>query len=140
MLSILTILAIVFAQYPLMQEDFNSNHVIADALYESLRRLFWCIAMSWIIVTCLTDHGGVVNKFLALPVWTPISRLSYSIYLLHLPLQLIYLSSNRTPQYFSNYRAIFKFTGDFSMAFFFAFLWALAFEYPVLNLIAIHLQ
>lgn len=80
------------------------------------------------------------SSYLALPLWMPISKLSYCIYLLHLPLQLIYLSSIRTPQYFTNYRAILKFFGDFSIAFLFAFLWALAFEYPVLNLIAIHLQ
>ncbi|CAO1408310.1 unnamed protein product [Diamesa hyperborea] len=139
-LSISTILAIIFAQYPLMQEDFNSNHILADAFYESLRHFCWCIAVSWIILACLLDYGGVVNKFLSLPVWMPISKLSYCIYLLHLPLQLIYLSSIRTPQYFTNYRAILKFFGDFSMAFVFAFVWALAFEYPVLNLIAIHLQ
>lgn len=144
-----------------MQEDFNSNHIIADALYESLRHFCWCIALSWIILACLLNYGGVMNKFLcnniiylsilnlflksrlsylALPLWMPISKLSYCIYLLHLPLQLIYLGSIRTPQYFTNYRAILKFFGDFSMAFLFAFLWALAFEYPVLNLIAIHLQ
>lgn len=141
-----------------MQENFNKNHIIADALYESLRHFCWCIAVSWIILACLLD-GGVVNKFLcnnlfislvlisevlfiflALPLWMPISKLSYCIYLLHLPLQLIYLSSIRTPQYFTNYRAILKFFGDFSIAFLFAFIWSLAFEYPVFNLMGIYLQ
>jgi peptidoglycan/LPS O-acetylase OafA/YrhL len=95
------------------------------------------MAIGWIILACHLSYGGIVNKFLSLSFWLPISKLSYCIYLIHLPIQLIYLGTIRQPQFFSNFRAVYKFFGDFGITFFVAFAWALMFEYPTLNIIKI---
>lgn len=132
-----TMLTIIFAQYPLHQENFKEISPFADATYSSLHGIFWCLAMAWVIIACHLTNNGVVERFLSLSVWLPISKLSFCIYLMHIPVQFIYLSSIRTPAYVSYLRALYKFFGDFSVTFFIAFAWALLFEYPTLNIIAI---
>lgn len=133
--SILLLLTVILSQYPLQQENFEDNPLIADAFYDAFKRIAWCLALTWIIIACQLNYGGIINRFLSLPVWLPISKLSFCIYLIHLPIQLIYLGSIRSPQYFSNFRAFYKFFGDFSVSFFVSFAWSLMFEYPTLNLI-----
>lgn len=135
-LSVSTMLAVIIGQYPLQQENFKENPLIADAAYDAMKRISWCLSLSWIILACHLSYGGIVRQFLSLSIWLPISKLSFSIYLVHLPVQLIYLASIRTPQFFSNFQAFYKFFGDFGMSFFVAFAWALMFEYPTLNIIA----
>lgn len=134
-LSLLGISAVIFGQYPLHQENFKENLVLADAFYESFKRMSWCLSLGWIIIACHFSIGGFVKQFLSLPIWLPISKLSFCMYLIHVPIQLIYLSSIRSPQFFSNFRAIYKFFGDFGVSFNAAYVWALLFEYPTLNII-----
>ena len=135
--TITVLLIIIFGQFHLQQENFQGNPLYADAIYESLRRVFWAICISWVIFACIHGYGGFVNQFLSLPVWIPISKLSFCIYLLHLPIQLLFLSSIRNPQYFSNLRATHKFLGDLSITFMISICWSLAFEHPIMNLISI---
>lgn len=135
-LSLSTLLGIVFAQHPLQQENFVENALVADALYDALKRISWCMSIGWIVIACHLSQGGIIKRFLSLPVWFVISKLSFCMYLTHLPIQLVLLASIRSPQYFSNFRAIHKFFGDFGLAFVVSFAWALMFEYPALNVIA----
>lgn len=135
--SILGILFVTFGHYPMHQENYKDNPLVFDALFDSMKRICWCMSIGWVILACHLSYGGIVKRFLSLPIWLPISRLSFCMYLMHLPIQLIYLSSIRSPQYFSNFRAIHKFFGDFGVGFIVAFIWALMFEYPTLNIIGI---
>lgn len=109
----------------------------ADALYESCKRVAWASAVAWIIFACMNDSGGIVNKFLCLPVWLPISRLSYCIYLLHFLIQDLFVSTLREPVINGDIRTFHIFCGDFSIAFIVAVVWSLAFEYPVRNILEI---
>lgn len=133
-------LGIIFGQYPLQQLDYEDNPLISDALYDSCARVAWAIALAWIIVACLNDYGGIATRFLNLSFWRPISRLSYCIYLLHVPIQNIYLSSVRAPLFFSEFGALQKFCGDILMTILAAIVWSLAFEYPVMNLLKVFIK
>lgn len=136
-LSCTAILAVTFGQYPLQQKNFKDNPLVADAIYDSFKRITWCLALGWMILACHLNHGGIVKRFLSLPIWLPISKLSFCIYLIHMPVQLVFMSSIRSPQYFSNFRAIYKFFGDFGVSFLVAFIWSMMFEHPTLNIITI---
>lgn len=54
-----------------------------------------------IIHACITGHGGPVNSFLSLPMWRPLSRLTYAIYLIHMPIMMLTTGSLKRPIYFS---------------------------------------
>ncbi|KAG5680166.1 hypothetical protein PVAND_009691 [Polypedilum vanderplanki] len=136
-LSIGMIFTIIFIQYPLHQLNFKEISIFYDATYDSFKSILWCVSLMWIIIACKLNYGGIIKRFLSLSIWLPISKLSFCIYLIHLPIQVIYLSSIRYPQYFTDFRAIYKFFGDFCMTIFFAFAWVLLFEYPTLNILKI---
>ena len=57
---------------------------------------------------CFALFTGVVNGFLSHPVWQPISRLTYSTYLLALPLQSIlhYNTSQGGAYYFTHLNTV----------------------------------
>jgi peptidoglycan/LPS O-acetylase OafA/YrhL len=140
MLCIAGILGVIIGQYPLQQTSFADNSVHADASYSAFRRISWCVSVSWIIIACHQNRGGIVKKFLSLSIWLPISKLSYCIYLVHLPIQLVFLSSMRVPQYFTDIRAFHNFLGDFGLGMIVAFGWALMFEYPSMRLVKLLIE
>ncbi|XP_067132752.1 nose resistant to fluoxetine protein 6-like [Centruroides vittatus] len=52
---------------------------------------FMCIiGLSWTCVACITGHGGVVNRFLSMKVFTIFDRLNAWVYVLH-PLIILYI-------------------------------------------------
>jgi peptidoglycan/LPS O-acetylase OafA/YrhL len=51
--------------------------------YNGLHRLGWCICLGWVILACQKGAGGPVNAVLSWPAWTPLARISYSMYLIH---------------------------------------------------------
>lgn len=131
MLTVVSMLTVIFVQYPLLQENYQEINPIADAFYESFKRLFWCLAVGWIIIACHQSYGDLVKRFLSLSVWLPISKLSFAIYLIHIPVIFVHISSVRAPQYFSHFTVIMTFFGYFGVTFFIAFAWALMFELPI---------
>lgn len=96
---------VIFANYPLQQ--LNTTATPEEfAFYDAYSRVFWSIALCYIIFTCVHGHGGLINKFLSHPLWQPLSRLSYSIYLLHLVVMMITTASIKSPLHFSELNAV----------------------------------
>lgn len=59
-LSISTLIAIVVLIQPLRQPIDNQSSLMANAFYIAFHRLFWAIAISWIIFACqVLKTGGV---------------------------------------------------------------------------------
>ncbi|XP_001656258.2 nose resistant to fluoxetine protein 6 [Aedes aegypti] len=124
---------IVGAHY--VNQPFPNTHAqIFDALYESLKHVVWAFGVAWIIFACTNGYGGPVNSVLSLSIWQPLGRLSYCLYLLHLPMQTVLTASTRTTRYFSDLRAIHTFWGDFSLTLLASVGWTLCFEIPFANL------
>lgn len=104
-ISLALMATVVFANYPLLQPDRESS-VLAHGFYDSLSRVAWAIALCYIIFACIHGYGGPVNWFLSYPAWQPISRLCYSIYLLHFPVILVFQATMKTTPYFSEVTAV----------------------------------
>lgn len=98
-------LTIVFGIY-FMQQPTAPISVLGSAFYDSLSRIAWPMSLSWIIFACVHGYGGPANWLLSLLQWQPLARLSYSMYLLHLPVQLLLTASMRTAGSFSNFSAV----------------------------------
>lgn len=96
---------VIFANYPLVQLT-KSVPVIDHALYESLSRVAWAIALCYIIFACVHNYGGPINWFLSHPLWQPLSRLCYAIYLIHFPVVLVFQGTLKTSPYFSEAIAV----------------------------------
>eukprot|EP00731_Ephydatia_muelleri_P010596 Em0005g1182a len=66
-----------------------------NASYIMLSRLAWGVGLGCVTYACHSGHGGWVNTFLSLGFWVPLSRLTFSAYLVH-PIVLGVLISGYT--------------------------------------------
>jgi peptidoglycan/LPS O-acetylase OafA/YrhL len=129
-ITLATLMAVVFGPYPVHRPQLNET-VLQSALYHSLSRVAWSIAIAWLIFACTHGYGGLIHWLLAHPMWQPLARLSFCIYVLHLPIQIVLLASEKQSIYLSDIRMAHKFWGDFGFAMLLATVWSLAFEMPV---------
>lgn len=56
-LSIFAFLTVIFGIIP-FQTEGNDIPVIYHALYKSLSRYVWALALSWVIFACVVGRGG----------------------------------------------------------------------------------
>ena len=124
-------LIVVYGLYPY----FNGSDIELwmAACYNSLSRVAWGLCVCWVIFSCLNGtEGGVVNSFLSLPVWVPLGRLTYSVYLIH-PIILVVLStSRRTPIYADDINISVLYCAVVIGCYGFGFLITLLFESPIM--------
>ncbi|KAJ8316917.1 hypothetical protein KUTeg_004821 [Tegillarca granosa] len=83
----------------------NGEHILSrdvSALYNATSRTVWGACVCWVIVSCVTGHGGFVNTILSWSALVPLSRLTYCAYLVHPVLMFWYYFSLRQPLYFTD--------------------------------------
>ena len=81
MVSLTTLGLMVFGDYGTNSNYYPMN-LASRVLYDSLSRIIWSLAMSFIIYACITSYGGVVHEFFEWNVWVPLSKLSLCAYLI----------------------------------------------------------
>lgn len=131
-----TLLAIVMPAIVFAGSQSNSipNSVtrpIQFALYETLGRIVWSIAMCYVIFACIHSSGGPINSFLSLSMWQPLAKLSYGIYLVHSTILTAITASTKTPQYFNEFTEFQNFISFFVLSTLVAIPLTLAFELPI---------
>ncbi|XP_046748813.1 uncharacterized protein LOC124412735 [Diprion similis] len=117
--------------------SYNSNYaynLTVEILYAALLRPCWSIAIAWIIYACIHGHGGPITRFLSLPFFLPLSRLTYCIYLVHFVVQLAKNSASQLPTLFSNFVLFNGFLSDLLLSIPLAFIFSLFIESPVIVL------
>ncbi|XP_050710957.1 nose resistant to fluoxetine protein 6-like [Eriocheir sinensis] len=135
--ALATMSAVVFgiADY----NDFSTaNHEYNGAvsiLYGGLHRLAWGAALAWLVFACHMGYGGPANSLLAHPFWQPLSRLTYTTFLIALNMQiLLYGHTPQVPLYYSNTNKIMETAGTILLSGCGAVLLSLLVEAPVLGL------
>lgn len=109
--------------------------VFWSSLYNSLARPVWSFGVCLVILLCSFGYGGWINKFLSCSVFNVLIRLNYSIYLVHMLILYVFVSSNfKAPLYLSLEKVFHEFWGDYAFSFFLAILWTLMFESPIIAL------
>nr|XP_023019749.1 nose resistant to fluoxetine protein 6-like [Leptinotarsa decemlineata] len=102
------------------------------AVFYSLMRPAWCIGLSWIVYSSFHGYGGIVDWFLARPIFQILGKLSYCMYLVH-GLVIVYNIGNiRTRQYFSILNGFYQWCSHVIVSVALAFVWTLAFESPLM--------
>lgn len=49
-------------------------------------RVPWSLSIGYIIFACVNGQADIINRFLSHPLWQPLSRLSFNIYIIHIGL------------------------------------------------------
>ena len=62
-------------------DEFSKSQTI---MYLMFNGPAWSIGLSIIIYICNTGYGGVVNSYLSWPVWEPLAKMTFGVYLCHI--------------------------------------------------------
>ncbi|XP_066945965.1 nose resistant to fluoxetine protein 6-like [Macrobrachium rosenbergii] len=136
LLATATGLAVVFGMYDYNQFNQYPGYNWADSIfYGSLHRLAWGLALAWVVFACHYGYGGAVNGFLSHPSWQPLSRLTYCMFLVALPLQtILFLYCFFYPSHFSHLDKVLQTVGVLFISGIGAVLLSLCSEAPVMSL------
>lgn len=103
---------------------------VACAFYFSLSRVVWSVAVCWLIVSCHLRPDKLINRFLSIRVFAWLSKLTYSVYLIH-PIMLTFYFYTQTQSITVNHSNIFFFASLATIfSFVLAFLINLIIEVP----------
>ncbi|VDN60190.1 unnamed protein product [Dracunculus medinensis] len=76
---------IFFSIYGLYPISMRWNWPLYYLLYGAIHRTTFAVGMAWIIFVCHTGKAEFINSFFSLKIFLPLSSLSYSVYLSHMP-------------------------------------------------------
>ncbi|XP_015599963.1 nose resistant to fluoxetine protein 6 [Cephus cinctus] len=107
---------------------------IEAAIYSSLHRAMWSLGTGWVLVACITDNAGPVKTFLTWKPLTPISRLTYSAYLINGLIELHNVATIRSPEYLNNFSLFKEILAHITLTFGGAVILSTMFESPILAL------
>ena len=71
----------------------NSINMYDAMMYNTFHRIAWNGAVAWVILSCVKGYGGMVNEFLSWPAFAPLSRLTFSAYLIHMQILTMFSTS-----------------------------------------------
>ncbi|XP_075234644.1 nose resistant to fluoxetine protein 6-like isoform X2 [Lycorma delicatula] len=132
-LAVLFCTGAMFGEALFIQQDYLQYPII-EPLYKAFYRNFWALGFAWIIYACHTGHGGWVNNFLSSYMFHPLSRISYSFYLVHIIGQFLQYRYVYVPRHYSDITQFSLLAGDVVIAVIFAVILHLTVEAPTLNL------
>lgn len=99
-------------------------------VYQSLSRTVWCLSMGWLFFLCMTNRGGIVNKILSWPIWSPLAKLNYGTYLIHLTIIFIMFANQRIPFYYQSHLVVNNFVSHIFFSYLAAILIVIFIETP----------
>ena len=70
-----------------------------DVSYQMFSRLTWSLGVTIVIFACHNGYGWIVNDFLSMKLWIPLSRLTFVTYLVHGIVLFMLLFTRREPFY-----------------------------------------
>ncbi|KXJ73198.1 hypothetical protein RP20_CCG016320 [Aedes albopictus] len=122
---------IIFANYQIHTTNVDDFSHVIDAFYEPLSRSVLAVCVMWIILACVNGKGGLLDEFLGAAMWQPLSRLSFTMYLLHvLLLVMASIAPSKTSAYFSVIDMFYRIWGAIGLTTSVTLLWSAIFEVP----------
>ena len=86
------------------------------------------------LFACHHGYGGPINSFLSMPFWIPLSRLTYTAYLVHPIVLIAIISSERDSFYYTDVTITVYIAGTTILSYAAAALVSTFVEFPVANL------
>lgn len=83
---------------------------VLNSLLIALKRPTWSITICWMIFACEMGLAGDINTFLSLSTFQVLSKLGYSIYLIHVSWMFLSNFSRSTPIHFTFQTAVSVYT------------------------------
>ncbi|CAH1248349.1 Hypp8112 [Branchiostoma lanceolatum] len=133
--AIASALAVVFGLYGVYNGAVLSYSV--NMFFIAIHRSVWAMALGWMVVACYHGYGGVVNTVLSWTFWMPLSRLTYSAYLIHPIVMFVTYHTAESTLHLSTLNVIHYFLGHMMLSYGLAVLVFVTVESPTMNLLKI---
>ncbi|XP_044763413.1 nose resistant to fluoxetine protein 6-like [Coccinella septempunctata] len=130
-LTLVGIIGCIFDGYKLIR---NTDNQWTDGIYMGFNRSAWSISISLLIFLCSTNNGGPIQTFLSLPLFQVVSKLTYSMYLVHYIVILCVNAASRTELHFSNFTITTYFITYFVITLTISVFYSLIFESPMITI------
>ncbi|CAN7937295.1 unnamed protein product, partial [Ixodes hexagonus] len=93
-------LTTVFVRYDFNRGEYSNEEWVKVSL-AFWDRIIWGTFLAILTFFCATGSGGVAQKFLSWGAFVPLSRLSFGIYLVHIPWYFVTSNARRELMYWS---------------------------------------
>ena len=129
--------AVVFGLYDDVQ-NLQKGKIpgeVESVFYESLARIAWSLSLTIQILLCQCGLGGFINSLLSWSGWQILSRLTYSVFLLHLGLMTVLFGQMRHSFFLNpDFEFAVFYLGVLAMSYLSAAVLYLTVEQPVANI------
>ncbi|CAH1800194.1 unnamed protein product [Owenia fusiformis] len=126
---------LVFVKYDDIREwapGWTNDGTVA---YQTVASPLWGVCLAWILFACCTGNGGFINSILSYGLWKPLSRLTYTTFLVHPIIIFSYVFNRRQLIYIDKKNQMVMFCGHVMYSFGFALLLHLLVEAPIMNIV-----
>ncbi|XP_014788954.2 nose resistant to fluoxetine protein 6 [Octopus bimaculoides] len=96
-MATISAVAVLYGVYNIQNGAVVSQAV--SVFYITVHRTVWGLCLGWVIYACYTGYGGFVNTILSWKALIPLSRLTYTAYLIHPIVLFFYFLSQMYPTY-----------------------------------------
>ncbi|KAJ8921442.1 hypothetical protein NQ315_003060 [Exocentrus adspersus] len=111
-----------------------------SAVYMGISRTLWGVGIAWVLIACCTGNARLLEQFLSFRGFVPLSRLTYSVYLLNpLVANMLYLGSQAPLQSSATGFTLVSF-GVALLSFLMAYIFSVTIEFPFASLTKMILQ
>ena len=73
-----------------------------NVTYYMFSRFVWGLCLAIVVFVCHNGYGGVINRFLSMPFWVPLSRMTFNAYLVHEIILFVMYSEFRSTTYYTD--------------------------------------
>lgn len=105
-----------------------------NVLYYMFSRFTWGVTLALVVFVCHNGYGGVINRFLSLPIWIPLSRMTFNVYLVHEMIMILLFSELRQTYYYTDATMCIHFISIVVLSYGAAAVISVFVEYPLSNL------
>lgn len=116
------------------KKDYDDWSNIEQSLVFALGPFVWSLATAYLIYTFMSKQGGWAGWILSRPMWVPLARLTYQVYLVHPCLVALMTYSMSSYPSFTISSYVWASAATTTLAFFVAFLGFVLVEQPLMNL------
>jgi peptidoglycan/LPS O-acetylase OafA/YrhL len=92
-----------FGAYPFWQSPMKHGIDNLNHSYVALTKPAWAVALSLLCWPSFRGHRGMIGRLLELPLWEPLAKLTYAMYLIHMPVLEIFFKARRGGRIYFSY-------------------------------------
>lgn len=131
-LSLLLVCLVMFITVPWNQGMLPDD--VSNYIYAGFHRIAWALGFCWPTYACATGRGGLLNKMFSWKFFIPLSRLTFSIYLVHVLIFIVRMIRLRTYVNTDEFYQLNTALGVFALSTVFAYVLHILIEAPVFQL------